>query len=137
MSRRFSLKALISLVTLIAVSCIFLFPPKRSYKRTVQLLPPSNGAPATPTYYQTELALLCSPFVVSSALREIQATGTLSGLDEMANPVSWLSQNLNVELTAESNAVVSLTSSELSSKELERIVEGVVDAFHREVVDNR
>jgi polysaccharide biosynthesis transport protein len=143
---RFSLLALLVVVTLISLLLAWFVQPNRVVATALfqvsSSVPFVLGDDSTRTMgdrefsilKQTQIALLKSNFVLTAAIRN-PGTGSLPILRGKTDPVAWLQTHLNVEFPEKAEILsISLHGTEAQSQDLAKIVDAVAKAYKDEVI---
>ncbi|MEX2286075.1 MAG: polysaccharide biosynthesis tyrosine autokinase [Planctomycetaceae bacterium] len=85
------------------------------------------------TYKQTQMRMVTSPFVLSSALRKPELSN-LKMLEQTGDPVHWLETKIEVTSPASEFVRISLAGDE--PKELAAVINAVTEAYMEEVVNS-
>ena len=85
-------------------------------------------------YKNTHQQLLLTPFVLNTALRDPEVSG-LEDISSQLDAISWLQNNLKVTFPS-NGEIMQVTMETVSPTSCVKIVNGVVDAFMKEVVVN-
>jgi hypothetical protein len=135
LSRSFSLRFMLLFIAIVAAVLRIYWPTRRA-TAVIQLPAAPSGATNSEAsiHAQTQVALLKSPFVVSSALRRTDVRG-LAILRRRERPMKWIESQLNVGLLeGGETARVTLTAREGDAGELKLIVDAIVEAYRREIL---
>jgi len=92
-----------------------------------------RGGPSFDIYKATQLEYLRSRFVLIAALRQPEVS-RLPSIQEQLDPVQWVAQNLSVRFPGNSE-FMNVSFSSTRPEETAVLVNAIVDAYMREVVD--
>ena len=135
-SRRFSLRSLFLLVTIMAFALLF-YRPTRTVTAVLSfpILPTGATNAEAHLHAQTHAALLRGPFVLNTAIRRSDVN-KLEIIRRQANPVEWIQSKMVVGFPMRpggKTASVALSTREGDVAELKLIVDAIVDAYHQEI----
>ena len=82
----------------------------------------------------THLALLESPLVLNTAVRNIDAELLPDGLRNANDPVAWLNSRLRVRQTDDGTAEVLISSENGTQEQLQLLANSIVEAYSNEFV---
>ena len=125
-----------------AVAVWFLYIPQYTATALIRVaassqsvLFPANdrGGASFDIYKATQLEYLRSRFVLVAALRQPEVA-RLPSIQEQLDPVQWVAQNLNVRFPGNSE-FMNVSFSSPRAEETAVLVNAIVDAYMREVVD--
>ena len=137
--RRYSIRTLFVAVALFAFVCTFLAPSTETVTSTVAipLLPPDAGQ--TLEFYESQIQLLKSPFVLSAALRGMESPVISRQLRVKPSQlrtqdfVAWCDEHVECTLNEDKTCIVfTLSSPRASKSQLSELAKRIADAYREE-----
>jgi capsular exopolysaccharide synthesis family protein len=119
----------------------YFMPPPKHTVRTLVHIPPhkgiifkqNNAGGDLPNHQRTQVVLLKSRLVLNSALRDPKVA-KLSVVREQAEPVEWLEKEVQADFSV-APEVLRITMSGDKPEQLVVLVDALVQAYRREIVD--
>ena len=133
---RFSLFALLVIVTLAACYFRYANPPK-ARATAVMTLPQRNFGSVVEqdVFLETQLHLVNSPFVLQAALDQVSPSEIPDSLLEATNKVDWLSARLNTRYDDKGDLLIEMTATDATREELQSIADAIAKAFFKQVLE--